>query len=132
MSEPLAESLSRFTPDASGLNRDALLFAAGRASVRPNRRWQLVAGVLAASQVLTLAAFWPRTSYTQIDTPIAIVQQSENSPSSIPHDPSAWGILSERLLASEGDWIAPADEGPMVSPEPPLHEFGPLPAKYFN
>ena len=30
MSEEFLERLSRFTPDAGGLNRDALLFAAGQ------------------------------------------------------------------------------------------------------
>ena len=37
MSEPILERLSRFTPDAGRLDRDALLFAAGRESARPNR-----------------------------------------------------------------------------------------------
>ena len=46
MSGPL-ERLGRFTPDGSGIDRDALLFAAGRASVKPDRRWQSVAGLLA-------------------------------------------------------------------------------------
>ena len=61
MSEPLAERLSRFTPDAGKLDRDALLFAAGRASARPGRRWMALAGALAASQLLTLLFLWPRT-----------------------------------------------------------------------
>ena len=50
MSEPLAERLSRFTPDGAGLDRDSLLFAAGRASARPSRRWQALAAALAASR----------------------------------------------------------------------------------
>ena len=39
MSEPILERLNRFTPDAGGLDRDALLFAAGResAAARPVR-----------------------------------------------------------------------------------------------
>ena len=64
MSEPLAERLSRFTPDAGALDRDALLFAAGRASARPGRRWKALAGALAASQLLTLLALWPHTPPT--------------------------------------------------------------------
>jgi hypothetical protein len=132
MSEPLAELLSRFTPDGMGLNRDALLFVAGRASVRPNRRWQLLAGVLAASQLLTLAGIWTRTPPARNDPPTVAVQQSEPAPLPIPHDPSELGILSERLLASEGDWVPPADDAPMVAPEPPLSVFGPPPAKYLN
>ena len=38
MSEPFLERLSRFTPDAGGLDRDALLFAAGRALRPPEPR----------------------------------------------------------------------------------------------
>ena len=69
MSEPFAERLSRFTPDGSGLDRDALLFAAGRASVRHNRRWRVVAGGLAASQLLTLLLLWPHTPHQGAHAP---------------------------------------------------------------
>jgi len=54
MSGPSLEPLSRFTPDAGRLDRDALLFAAGRASARPGRRWRAVATLLAATQTLSL------------------------------------------------------------------------------
>ncbi len=67
MSEPLAERLSRFTPDAGKLDRDALLFAAGRASARPGRRWMALTGALAASQLLTLLFLWPRTPHQGAD-----------------------------------------------------------------
>ena len=52
MSEPFLERLSRFTPDAGGLDRDALLFAAGRGSARPNRGWMALATLLASTQAL--------------------------------------------------------------------------------
>jgi len=60
MSEELTERLSRFTPAGGALDRDAVVFAAGRASARPSRRWVALAGGLAASQLLTLALLWPR------------------------------------------------------------------------
>ena len=64
MSEPFLERLSRFTPDAGRLDRDALLFAAGRGSVRPNRGWITLATLLASTQLLSLvllvAAALPR------------------------------------------------------------------------
>jgi hypothetical protein len=41
-------------------------------------------------------------------------------------------VLSERLLASEGDWVPPADDGPMIASQPPLRVFDSLPAKYLN
>ena len=56
MSEPFLERLSRFTPDAGGLNRDELLYAAGRRSARPNRGWMTVASLLAATQALFACA----------------------------------------------------------------------------
>ena len=60
MSEEFLERLSRFTPDAGGLDRDALLFAAGRASARPNRGWITLAALLANTQILSLVLLWPR------------------------------------------------------------------------
>ena len=132
MSEPLAERLSRFTPDAAGLDRDTLLFAAGRASARPNRRWQVITGALAVCQLLTLMGLWPRTPPAPISPPTVAVRPSELGPPLTPRDPSELGVLSERLLASEGNWIPPAEEGPMIAPEPPLNALGPPPAKYLN
>jgi hypothetical protein len=60
MSEEFLERLSRFTPAAGGLNRDALLFAAGRSSARPNRAWKTLAALLAGTQALSLVLLWPR------------------------------------------------------------------------
>ena len=60
MSEPSLERLSRFTPDAGGLDRDALLFAAGRSSARPNRGWMALASLLTGTQALSLVLLWPR------------------------------------------------------------------------
>ena len=59
MSEPFLERLSKFTADAGGLNRDELLFAAGRSSARPNRLWKAMAAMLAASQALSLVLLLP-------------------------------------------------------------------------
>jgi hypothetical protein len=106
MSEPLAERLSRFTPDAGGLDRDALLFAAGRASARPGRRWMALAAALAASQVLTLALLWPHTppaGPTVVPAPPVAVKTTEPPP---PPEPSSWSSLRDRILAA--DQPAPA------------------------
>ena len=54
MPNEFLDALKGFTPDGSGLDRDALLFEAGRASVgSPARAWGFVA-LLALSQALTL------------------------------------------------------------------------------
>src|SRR5262245_26248916 len=100
MSEPLAECLSRFTPNTTGLDRDTLLFAAGRASVRPSRRWQTLAGVLAVSQVLTLVCLWPRAAPP---SSIPFVASKPSRPDSAPEPQSQsnlaqWRALRQRML----------------------------------
>lgn len=132
MSEPLAERLSRFTPEAGGLGRDALLFAAGRASARPNRRWVALAAALTASQVLTFVSLWPPAKTPAPAPPAAFALPGPPDAPTPPRDPSELGALNERLLASEGDWPPSADAGPLIDPEPPLRVSDAPPAKYFN
>ena len=59
MSESLPECLSKFTPSAGRLDRDALLFTAGRNSARPSRVWQGLSSVLATTQLLMIVCLWP-------------------------------------------------------------------------
>ncbi len=135
MSEPI-ERLSRFTPDASGLDRDALLFAAGRASVRPNQRWHALCAALATTQLLTLGlVFWPRpVTLPPGDTtpPVAFVEPPP-APNFDPPPltPALWQ-LEEPALATEGNLPAPALMENSVENEPPLHAFGPLPVALLN
>lgn len=128
--DPLATRLSRFTPDASGLDRDALLFAAGRASVRPARGWVVLVGVLTASQLVTLVLFW-----LQAATPVA-APTTPPSRLATPRPPPAdelapaddrgapnWANLRDETLAAEGNLPSPR---PVDSPapfKPPLHAF---------
>jgi hypothetical protein len=124
MPEDLAERLSRFTPDGSGLDRDALLFAAGRASVRPPRCWAAVAGALAACQVLTLILLWPRPSppHRPLATtpPRSVVVREPSRPA----DPDELGSLNRRLLASGADDLAPQAPVESLAPAaPPLTTF---------
>src|SRR5713226_4446230 len=104
MREPIIERLSRFTPDGSGLDRDAILYAAGRASARPNRNWMALAGSLAACQLVTLVILWPHAIPT-VDSalgPIADNQSTpaaDNSQSSQPwSDESDLWSLNRRML----------------------------------
>ena len=57
--EPLTERLGRFTPNALGLDRDAILFAAGQRSVRGTRVWKVLVALLLVSQAATLVLLWP-------------------------------------------------------------------------
>jgi hypothetical protein len=133
MSEPLAESLSRFTPNAEELNRDALLFAAGRASVRPSRRWQALAGALAVAQLLTLVCLWPRTP-PPAAMPFASSGQPHSDPMPMPTEPnpSQWRELHQRMLDRDLDYPPPSSEEPMAPPDPPLRAFGNPPPYLLN
>ena len=125
MSDPLAECLRRFTPDAAGLARDALLFRAGRASARPGRGWVALAGALALSQALTLALLWPRSTPPagrggREPVSGALVEQLPPDP---PADGAELGSLWRRLLEDEGDLPAPAVGDALVPDGPPLRAF---------
>ncbi len=122
MSEPLADRLKRFTPEGAALDRDTLLFNAGRASVRPGRGWRLAALCLALSQVVTLALLWPRPASPVISPPIPSSQQPA-APASPPTaiEPLEWLALSRRASASEETDLPPATStGPLVPDEPAL------------
>ena len=58
----MTERLSRLTPSAARLDRDALLFAAGQRSARSSRIWPAIVALLAIAQVVTLVVLWPRDS----------------------------------------------------------------------
>ncbi|HBI42220.1 MAG TPA: hypothetical protein DDY78_05090 [Planctomycetales bacterium] len=131
MSEPFAERLSRFTPDRSGLDRDALLFAAGRASVRPGRRWKAMASALAASQLLTLVFLWPHTPHQGADAPRSpfapALPVAVEPPSPAPADSRSWA-MSGRLLNELDDLPPPAASDSLVPDDPPLRASSPLAA----
>src|SRR5262245_4343901 len=103
----VSERLSRFTPDDSGLDRAALFFAAGRASVRPQRRWPALAGVLAVSQVLTLALFLLRPA-----TPPAPLARTSSGPEAAvqprPAGEAELGALNQRMFRSSAEDLPPA------------------------
>jgi hypothetical protein len=66
MSEDVIGKLESFTPAA--VDRDALLFAAGRASVKPSPGWKWLAGALGVTQALTLAVWLaPRPAPHPVD-----------------------------------------------------------------
>ena len=60
MSEDLIGKLGRFTPSAAGIDRDAWLFRAGRASAPSPKWWRRSVGLLAVTQAVTLAAWLSR------------------------------------------------------------------------
>jgi hypothetical protein len=123
MSEPLIERLSRFTPNTGGLDRDALLFAAGRASVRTSRWWKVLAGFLGGSQVLTLALLLPRTINSQAPTFADRPALHETNTANSVDTPAL--VMNRNLLLTEAaEYGDSGSADPMVPSDPPLHAFG--------
>jgi hypothetical protein len=112
MPEPILERLSRFSPDGSGLDRDALLFAAGRVSAGRRRGWAIAAGTLSVSQLVTLALLWSRglapavPPHQAVSVPAAAKSAvAESMPS--PRDTEEWVLVRRQLLASKNDDLPP-------------------------
>jgi hypothetical protein len=115
--------LSRFTP-SPGLDREALLFEAGRASARPGGRWIALAGTLAASQLFILGfLLWPRAlppgsgPGPVLPSPVAV----ETAP--LPPSPSQLWNLREQALESDGNLPPSPPVDQPVAAEPPLRVF---------
>jgi hypothetical protein len=138
MSEPFIERLSRFTPDAGGLDRDFLLYAAGRASVRPNRTWIALAAALAVTQPLFLILLWPRT--TPPAGHVALTSASRLPPPSTLHASTAdrpdsaglWSVRHNALDLEHEDNPAPPGTVTFVESGPPLRAFVSLPSSILN
>jgi hypothetical protein len=136
MSEPSLERLSRFTPDAGGLDRDALLYAAGRASARPNRGWITLAVALAVSQAMTLVLLWPRPAPPAARPPLPAADSPlpssfpERPTSDSPDSPNLWSVR-HGLVGSKTD-DHPTDAGTFIESGPPLRAFGPPPPSLLN
>lgn len=136
MSEPFLERLSRFTPDAGKLDRDAVLFAAGRGSARPNRRWVTLAAALATTQVLSLAILWPHPTPPAMGLAVQVAAVSKPT--------TAHETALAEALANPGVWTArhsleesdladhPDDTVTFIESEPPLRAFGPLSSSILN
>src|SRR5262249_33679025 len=130
-----AERLSRFTPQGAGLDRDGLLFAAGRASARPNRWWVALTALLALSQTLTLVCLWPRP------VPPAARPTIEPGPAEPAPAPPYQGAeplaaaaepwaLHRQWLGSDKELPPPPRARALVPDHPPLRAFtvsAPLP-----
>jgi hypothetical protein len=129
MHESLAEQLSRFTPDGSGLDRDALLFAAGQASVpRPTRTWGVLVGALAACQLLTLVLLWPESKGplgpvaqgpVAVTTPTGAVSVDADNPTTLAN------LTSRTIQSPSGDLPAATTVDHLADATPPLRAFAP-------
>lgn len=135
MSEPFLERLSRFTPDAGALDRDTLLYAAGRASARPNRAWITLAAVLAVTQALSLVLLWPRPAPPVVQQPPPVAQPPsppEPPNSDSPDNPDIWSVGPGRLGSASEDRLPSAPGVTIMDSGPPLRAFGPPPPSVLN
>src|SRR5437879_2202531 len=123
--DPMTERLSRFTPNAAGLDRDAILFAAGRQSARSHRIWASLAGLLAISQGITLFALWPRSVEVLAPTPVPTVQTTPDLSLPPPSpSPDFWSagsrpeVLLKESPSANAEYIPP---GPTLTVASGLH-----------
>lgn len=113
--DDVKRKLGRFTPVGPALDRDDLLFAAGRASVRSPRRWKWAAGLLAVSQAATLGLLvvtW-RSAGTSAGVPTPPARYEPETPPEPPSD--SYLVLTrasdydpDRLPAPTGAALPPA------------------------
>lgn len=127
--DPCIDKLARFTPNPAALDRDALLFNAGRTSVKSSRVWPILTVVLGMSQVMTLIFFWQESApimqpVSPGTTPAYMLPASEVSPvlPASPIDPSLWTLQHRWLDQTEIPPVPPAAENTVDSP-PPLTVF---------
>jgi hypothetical protein len=117
----LERRLAGWRPDAAGLDPDAMLFAAGRASVRPGPGrfvWPAVAGCLAVAAVAlggwAAAERKERLALARLlekPAPAAPAVAPEPSPSPAPPVPGSY-LAVTRLIRQDPDaWLARAPAG---------------------
>jgi hypothetical protein len=135
MSEPFLERLTGFTPDAGRLDRDALLFAAGRSSARPNRGWMALTCLLAGTQMLTLALLRPHSSppagglavpVARVPAPAAVTGPSPSEDSAVA---GLWSARHDLLKTATDD--RPATDVSFIDSGPPLRAL-PRPPSLLN
>src|SRR5262245_47384732 len=134
----LERRLAGWRPDAAGLNPDAMLFAAGRASVRPSPTrfvWPTIAACMTVVAMgLGSWAAKERTGRLELarlmQQPTPVVPAPTTVPETSPVPPPAGSYFAmSRLVRQDPDkFLArePADTGPPVKPsanESPLRAW---------
>ncbi len=117
--DPLTDALVRFTPTAR-LDRDEILFRAGRASAGRARGWKIATGLLAISQALMLIGWLsldrsPPTPHP-VSPPLSVPAEADGPPPPPPepYDPQSYIALARNW---EQDGLPP-DQPPSVEPGP--------------
>src|SRR5581483_231977 len=119
LTDPVARTLARFTPTAAGIDRDELLFAAGRASAPGPRWWKRATAALLVTQATTLTA-WLRPAPDRPPAPaLAAPAAPEPPPAPAPLPPNSYGAF---VRAVGADGLPPSAPAPGDPPAdgPPL------------
>lgn len=102
MSEDVIAKLGQFTP-TSGMDRDELLFQAGRASAPSSRGWKLAVGLLALGQLGTAASWlaWPRPEPVIVRVPVetpppTLIESADDVPIGAP-GASSYFVMSRSV-----------------------------------
>ena len=113
------ERLRKFTPAAGRLDRDEVLFRAGRASARTPRGWKVSCGVLAVSQAATLGLWWGTRPTPPVPPmpPAVVVPDAVPAPLPAPSGPAPV-VEPSSYLALSRSWNPDA-------PPPPAPPSGP-------
>ncbi|MBX3398751.1 MAG: hypothetical protein KF873_08430 [Gemmataceae bacterium] len=116
MPEDVIGKLESFTPSA--VDRDALLFAAGRSSVKPSSGWKRLAGALAVTQAITLGLWFVPNQQPKLEPTTFVVPPNDVEEPPIPvADP--YSLLALRRNP-EPLSAAPDSQNPL---RPPLLAF---------
>lgn len=114
MPEDVIAKLVQFTP-TSGLDRDELLFQAGRASAPSPRGWKLAAGLLALGQLAIAATWlaWPRPGPMIVHVPVdvpppSLIESADGPPIGAP-GASSYFVMSRSV--SNGTLPTPEPSG---------------------
>lgn len=108
MSEDVTAKLARFTP--TGLDRDAVLFAAGKAAGR-REVWKWVALALLGTNAVTLAMLaWPKSSPVVVTEPPGLPVLPHTS-SDEPYGPLATSSYLELMQTLDADAALPPTGG---------------------
>jgi hypothetical protein len=113
MSDALTRLLSRLTPDG-GVDRDALMYQAGRASVPSPARWKALAAALALTQAVTLLMLLARPGTLPPVAPRA------DPPAAPGYE--AWPA-ARRYPLDPAEFAPPRGEADLVPDDPPMRVY---------
>ena len=97
--DPLLGPLARFRPTTVGIDRDAMLFAAGRASAPKAREWKFITAVLTISHLAMLGIWFagPRAERLPNGPPALVAERPLDllpSPADEPLTAASYGELA--------------------------------------